>query len=95
MTGRVDVAESSREAVFHEEFQQDLAWWSSQNPKIAGRVDALTNSILEDLQGARDLGQPLLHALKGCCTRRLLGEHRLVYRCTPNAVHFLQCRYHT
>jgi len=95
VTGKVDVREGSREAVFHEEFRQDLAWWSSQNPKIAARVDSLANSILEDSAGARELGQPLRHALRGCCTRRLLGEHRLVYRCAPNAVHFLQCRYHT
>ncbi|MYK68779.1 MAG: type II toxin-antitoxin system YoeB family toxin [Gammaproteobacteria bacterium] len=43
---------------------------------------------------APELGQPLRHALKGCSTRRLLAEHRLVYRCAPDAVHFLQCRYH-
>ena len=90
----VDLPEGSREAVFHEEFREDLAWWSSQHPKIAGKVVALASAILEESAAARELGQPLRYALKGCCTRRLLGEHRLVYRCAPNAVHFLQCRYH-
>lgn len=90
----VDVPEGSREAVFHEEFREDLAWWSSQRPRIARKVVSLASAILEESAAARDLGQPLRHALEGCSTRRLLGEHRLVYRCAPNAVHFLQCRYH-
>jgi len=94
VTGRIDVREGLRGAVFHEEFRQDLSWWSSQNPKIAARVDSLANSILEDSAEARELGQPLRHALSGCYTRRLIAEHRLVYRCAPDAVHFLQCRYH-
>ena len=86
--------EGPRGAVFHEEFREDLAWWSSQRPRIARKVVSLASAILEESAAARELGQPLRHALEGCRTRRLLGEHRLVYRCEPDAVHFLQCRYH-
>ena len=73
---------------------EDLAWWSSQRPAIARKVVSLARTILEAPAAARELGQPLRHALEGCATRRLLAEHRLVYRCAPDAVHFLQCRYH-
>jgi len=74
---------------------EDLAWWSSQRPAIARKVVSLARTILEAPAAARELGQPLRDALEGCSTRRLLAEHRLVYRCAPEAVHFLQCRYHT
>jgi len=90
---RVDVPEGLQKAVFHDEFREDLAWWSSHRPKTARKVVSLTRAILKE-PAARELGQPLRHALEGCSTRRLLGEHRLVYRCAPDTVHFLQCRYH-
>ena len=86
--------EGPRGAVFHEEFREDLAWWSSQRPMIARKVVFLASAVLEESAAAPELGQPLRHALEGCWTRRLLGEHRLVYRCELDAVHFLQCRYH-
>lgn len=86
--------EGLQKGVFHEEFREDLAWWSSHRPRTARRVVSLARAILEESGAARKLGQPLRHTLEGCSTRRLLGEHRVVYRCAPDAVHFLQCRYH-
>lgn len=92
--GKGDMPKGLRDAVFHEEFREDLAWWSSQRPSTARKVLSLASAILHESPAARELAQPLRHALEGCSTRRVLGEHRLVYRCAPHAVHFLQCRYH-
>lgn len=36
--------------------------------------------------------EPLRHQLKGCWSRRIDDEHRLVYRVTEDALTILSCR---
>ena len=38
--------------------------------------------------------EPLRHQLKGCWSRRIDQEHRLVYRVTEDVITILSCRDH-
>ena len=38
--------------------------------------------------------EPLQHALAGFWSRRIDGEHRIVYRPTPGGIQIAQLRYH-
>ena len=82
------------DSVFHEEFRADLQWWKTSDPVVAHSIIRITEAILDDPAGTSDLAVPLRHALAGCHSRRITGEHRLVYRSRARVIDFLQCRYH-
>jgi len=44
----------------------------------------------------KGIGKPelLRHELKGCWSRRIDQEHRLVYQVVENKIRILACRYH-
>jgi toxin YoeB len=85
---------SSRLAVFHPEFRDDLRYWVQTDRKIALRTFNLIEAILRDpVQG---IGKPesLKYLAEGAWSRRLTQEHRIVYLVRSNQIDFLQCRYH-
>jgi toxin YoeB len=68
-----------------------------------GRADARADDeLIRDIKGLpfKGLGtpQPLQHALQGWSSRRIFGEHRLVYRVSGERreqwLEIVQCRYH-
>ncbi|MBK8434095.1 MAG: Txe/YoeB family addiction module toxin [Chloroflexi bacterium] len=85
---------SQREAVFHPEFREDLAYWVKTDRQTALRAFKLIEAILrEPFTG---LGKPelLKYLDANTWSRRLTQEHRLVYRVTETRIDFLQGRYH-
>lgn len=83
-----------RLAVFQPEFREDLAHWIDERPRVASRVMRLVEDVMRDPFTGIGKPEALKHALAGCWSRRITGEHRLVYRPTDRYVDFLQCRYH-
>ncbi len=85
---------AEREAVFHPEFRQDLAYWIQTDRKAALRILDLVEAAMRDPFTGIGKPEPLRHVLAGCWSRRITQEHRLVYRVTASRVDFLQARYH-
>jgi toxin YoeB len=80
--------------LFSERAWEDYLYWQSQDRKVLQRINLLIREIQRTpFQGT---GKPelLRHALAGCWSRRISGEHRLVYKATDDAVQILQLRYH-
>jgi toxin YoeB len=73
---------------------EDLAWWIQQNRKIALRIVSLIRETQRDPFAGIGKPEPLKHELKGCWSRRIDQEHRLVYQVTENKIRILACRYH-
>ncbi|MGQ0635929.1 MAG: Txe/YoeB family addiction module toxin [Planctomycetaceae bacterium] len=73
---------------------EDLAWWVQQDRKKALRILRL----ILDTQGNPFSGigkpEPLKHELAGCWSKRIDGEHRLVYQVLDHKIRLLACRYH-
>lgn len=83
-----------REAVFHEEFIDDLRVWVKDDRMTALRVLALVEDVMRDPVHGRGKPEPLKFLLSGCWSRRVTQEHRLVYRVTDERIDYLQARYH-
>ena len=83
-----------RAAVFHPEFREDLRYWIKTDRKTALRVLDLVEAVLRDPTGGKGKPEPLKFYLRGCWSRRITQEHRLVYLVTESRVDFLQARYH-
>jgi toxin YoeB len=73
---------------------EDLAWWIARDRKIALRIVKLVEAIQrEPFQGILQ-PEPLKHELSRAWSRRIDGEHRLVYSVTESKIRILACRYH-
>ena len=73
---------------------EDLAWWIKQDRNKALRIINLIKDIQRDPFRGIGKPEPLKHELKGCWSRRIDNEHRLVYAVTENKIRILACRYH-
>jgi toxin YoeB len=73
---------------------EDLAWWIRQDRNKALRIVNLIKEVLRDPFKGIGKPEPLKHELKGCWSRRIDQEHRLVYEVTEEKIRILACRYH-
>lgn len=85
---------AEREAVFHPEFRQDLRYWVEADRKTALRILELVEGVLRDPFTGIGKPEPLKYVLRGCWSRRITQEQRLVYRVGERRIDFLQARYH-
>ena len=85
---------NQREAVFQQEFREDLRYWVETDRKIALRALDLVEAIMRDPFSGIGKPEPLKYLLAGTWSRRLTQEHRIVYLVRDNRIDFLQARYH-
>lgn len=72
----------------------DLAWWIKQDRKTALRIIKIIQEIERDPFKGIGKPEPLKHELKGCWSRRITKEHRLIYQVKADKIRILACRYH-
>ena len=81
-----------------EDAWEDYVLWQKRDPKILQAINDLIRDVRRDPFRGLGKPEPLKHALAGWWSRRITGEHRLVYRVYgkgPNQViEIIQCRYH-
>jgi toxin YoeB len=87
-------ARSKFDAIFEEEFLQDLRYWVETDRRVALRILDLIEVVLRNPFQGIGKPEPLRHSLAGCWSRRITQEHRLVYVVQDGAIKFLQARYH-
>jgi len=73
---------------------EDLAWWIQQDRKKALRILDLIKDVQRNPFNGIGKPEPLKHELKGCWSRRIDQEHRLVYQVLADKIRILACRYH-
>ena len=73
---------------------EDLAWWIEQDRNKALRIVSLIKEVQRDPFKGIGKPEPLKHEFKGCWSRRIDQEHRLVYQVTEEKIKILACRYH-
>lgn len=82
--------------IFSESAWREYTVWQTEDKKIIKKINELIQSIKRDGY-AKGLGQPepLKHDLSGCWSRRIDGEHRLVYTIDSNKnLVILKCKDH-
>jgi toxin YoeB len=83
-----------RKIVFEGEAFQDFTEWATADKKIYERIVALIKDTLRQPFMGIGKPEPLKHELKGCWSRRITDEHRLVYKVTDDAITIISCKYH-
>ncbi|MEL7329343.1 MAG: Txe/YoeB family addiction module toxin, partial [Cyanobacteria bacterium J06559_1] len=69
-------------------------FWASQDKKTHRKIVSLINDVLRQPFEGLGKPEPLKHDLKGCWSRRITDEHRLVYKVTESSIIILSCRFH-
>lgn len=80
--------------IFSEQAWEDYLHWQETDKKILKRINALIKETTRTpFEGA---GKPegLKHALAGYWSRRINGEHRMVYKVDGDSLLVAQLRYH-
>ena len=84
--------------VFDREAWAEYVAWQAEDEKIVARINLLIGECLRDPFRGTGKPEPLRQQLSGWWSRRITGEHRLVYRVTgkgeAQALEVLSCRYH-
>lgn len=83
-----------REAVFQQEFRDDLRHWVETDRKVALRAFDLIEAIMREPFTGIGKPEPLKYLAPGVWSRRLTQEHRIVYLVRDDRIDFLQARYH-
>ncbi|MDH2345630.1 Txe/YoeB family addiction module toxin [Bradyrhizobium sp. SSUT18] len=77
---------------------QDYLQWQHEDEKILTAINDLIKDIKRDPFRGLGKPEPLKHDLRGWWSRRITGEHRLVYRLQGKddgqQLVIAQCRYH-
>ena len=84
----------SRKIVFESSAFNDFNNWVKLDKKIYRKIVTLIKDI--DRSPFTGLGkpEPLKHDLQGYWSRRIDGEHRLVYKITNEEIIIVACKYH-
>ncbi len=75
-------------------FEDDFKFWQKSDKKIIERILKLIESVKIDPQSGIGKPEQLKYELKGCWSRRINFEHRLVYMISESEVILLSCRFH-
>ena len=79
---------------FVEESWEDYLYWQTTDKKMLRRINKLIKDICRTpFEG---IGKPeaLKHKYRGCWSRKIDQEHRLVYKIREDSVCILKCRFH-
>ena len=80
--------------LFTPESWEDYLYWQKNDKKLLRRVNELIKDIKRNpFEG---IGKPelLKYQLKGCWSRRIDQEHRLVYELEDTVIRIIACRFH-
>lgn len=84
--------------VFSERSWEHYLYWQGEDAKLLERINDLIKECMRDPFRGTGKPEPLSGNLKGWWSRRINGEHRLVYRVSgtgdAQALEIAQCRYH-
>jgi toxin YoeB len=85
---------TDRQAVFGPEFREDLKYWVTHDRKLSLRLLMIVEDAIRSPFEGLGKPEPLKFELSGAWSRRLTGEHRLVYKVYADRVEFLAARFH-
>lgn len=80
--------------VFSDDGWEDYLYWQETDPQTLKRINQLIKDIMRDPYRGIGKPEPLRHALQGYWSRRIAGEHRLVYRIAGGELRIAQLRHH-
>ena len=80
--------------LFTPEAWEDYLYWQKNDKKILKKLNSLIIEIKRTPFDGTGKPEPLKFALKGCWSRRINYEHRLVYEVLDTQINIISCRFH-
>jgi toxin YoeB len=80
--------------IFVDESWEDYLYWQKTDKKIISRINDLLKDISRTPFSGLGKPEPLKYKYKGFWSRRINGDHRLIYRIKEGEIHIAKCRFH-
>lgn len=80
--------------LFTDEAWDDYLYWQTANKATVLKINQLIKDIKRSPFSGLGKPEPLKFLLRGCWSRRIDHEHRLVYEVTDNVIKIISCRFH-
>jgi len=80
--------------VFVDESWEDYLYWQKTNKKYVKKINALLKDIARTPFSGLGKPEPLKYKYKGFWSRRIDGEHRLIYAVRDEEILIAKCRFH-
>lgn len=77
-----------------EDAWDDYLYWQKNDKKTLKRINELIKDVKREPFDGIGKPEPLKHNWSGYWSRRITGEHRLVYKVEDDQVLIAQCRFH-
>lgn len=68
--------------------------WERNDRKVFEKIIQLLDDARNNPFKGLGKPEPLKHQYKGCWSRRITNEHRLVYKVTADSLIVISCKYH-
>ncbi len=79
---------------FVEESWEDYLFWQTTDKKVLTKINQLLKDISRHPFTGLGKPEPLRHKYQGFWSRRIDGEHRLIYQVKDDEIIILKCRFH-
>jgi toxin YoeB len=80
--------------VFSRESWEEYLYWQETDPQTLKRINHLIKDTMRTPYRGIGKPEPLRHSFQGYWSRRIKGEHRMVYRLSGGDLWIAQLRYH-
>ena len=80
--------------LFTKESWEDYIYWQKIDKKILKRINLLIKDTKRHPYTGIGKPEPLKYELKGCWSRRINDEHRLVYEVEDKILKIISCQFH-
>ena len=80
--------------LFVDESWEDYLYWQKIDKKILKRINLLLKDISRQPYEGIGKPEPLKHNYRGFWSRRINGEHRLIYQVSEDEIRIIKCRFH-
>jgi len=73
---------------------ENYQYWQQTDLKKLSRINKLIKDAMRNPRDGSGKPEQLKNDLRGCWSRRIDQEHRLVYQILDEEIHIIACRYH-
>lgn len=80
--------------IFVDESWEDYLFWQKTDRKILSRINDLLKDISRTPFSVIGKPEPMKHKYSGYWSRRIDGEHRLIYKVKEDEILIAKCRFH-
>ena len=80
--------------IFVDESWEDYLYWQKTDKKMLKRINLLIKDISRTPYDGIGKPEPLKHNYRGFWSRRIDGEHRLIYQVKEDEIRIVKCRFH-